>query len=104
MDLSMWLLGNFLFDPTNITTEMNSRYKGARLAAYGRVLQWQSRDLWGGVYYEKTRPIFIWSAPSEKKIGIIIKAGGNDNLSIDFPTNAPTLRPLAGPYIPYASM
>ena len=103
MDLSMWLLGNFLFDPANITTEMNSRYKGARLAASDTVLQWQSPDLWGGVCDEKTRPIFIWSAPSEKKIGIIIKAGGNDNLSIDFPINVPTLRPLAGPYIPYTA-
>ena len=104
MDLSMWLLGNFLFDSANITTEMNSRYKGARLAACGRALQWQSPDLWGGVCDEKTQPIFIWSAPSEKKIGIIIRAGGNDNLSTDFPINAPTLRPLAGPCIPYTAM
>lgn len=27
----MWLLGNLLFDPGNLTTEINSRYKGARL-------------------------------------------------------------------------
>lgn len=82
---------------------MNSRYKGARFTLCGRVLQWQSPDLWGGVYNEKTRHIFIWSEPSEKKIGIIIKAGGNDNLSIDFPINVPTLRTLAGPYIPYTA-
>lgn len=83
---------------------MNSRYKGARLTVPGRVLRWQSPELWGGVYNEKTQHIFIWSAPSEKKIGIIIKAGGNDNLSIDFPINVPTLRTLAGPYIPYTAM
>lgn len=40
-----------------------------------RVQQYQSPDLWGVVYNEETRPIFIWSVPSKKKIEIIIKAG-----------------------------
>lgn len=74
MDASVWLLGDLLFDPANLTTEITSRWE-AELHACGRVLQRQSPDLWGGVYSEKTQPIFIWSAPSKKKIGIIIKAG-----------------------------
>lgn len=34
-----------------------------------------SPNLWGSVYNEETRPIFMWSAPSKKKIEIVIKAG-----------------------------
>lgn len=90
-----------LFDTVNATTKINSRYKGAGLNACGRVQQRQNPDLWGSVYNEETQPVFIGSAPSKKKIGIIIKAGGNDNLSIDFPINVPTLRTVAGFHVPH---
>ena len=71
---SVWLLGILLFDPANLTTRINSRYKGAELNASGGVLQQQRPDLWVSVYNEMTQPIFIWCVPSKKKIGIIIKS------------------------------
>lgn len=102
MDLSKSLLGNLVL---TLQTSQQTWTLGTRELGSLYVVEScnDSPDLWGGVYNEKTRHIFIWSAPSEKKIGIIIKAGGNDNLSIDFPINVPTLRTLAGPYIPYTA-